>query len=144
MSRKRTWSRRCAVQALYQWELTAQEPGEVSRLFPADQDMAQADAAYFDDLFCGAVRQAEDLDAELAPLLDRAVAELDPVERAILRLGAYELAAHPEVPYKVVINEAVELAKRFGGEQGHRYVNGVLDKVAGKLRAAERRAVADR
>ncbi len=137
MSRKRTWSRRCAAQAIYQWQLTGEAPGNLRATFPADQDMAQADADYFEELFRGVVNQVETLDGHLSPLLDRTVAQVDPVERAILRLGVYELLAHPEVPYRVVINEAIELAKRFGAEQGHKYVNSVLDKVAQNLRAVE-------
>lgn len=137
MSRKRTWSRRCAAQAIYQWQVTGEAPGDLRAAFPADQDMAQADSGYFEDLFRGVVGQVEALDEYLAPVLDRTVAEVDPVERAILRLGVYELMAHPEVPYRVVINEAIELAKRFGADQGHKYVNSVLDKVAQNLRAVE-------
>ncbi|KAA3628877.1 MAG: transcription antitermination factor NusB [Proteobacteria bacterium] len=142
MSRKRTWSRRCAAQAIYQWQVTGETPGNLQATFPADQDMAQADADYFEELFRGVVGQVQELDEHLAPLLDRKVAELDPVERAILRLGAYELVAHPEVPYRVVINEAIELAKRFGADQGHKYVNSVLDKVAQHVRAVEVRGPA--
>ena len=141
MSRKRTWSRRCAAQAIYQWQLTGEVPGDLKTVFPAQQDMAQADQSYFEGLLYGVVNRVVELDNELTPLLDRKVSEVDPVERAILRLGVYELSAHPEVPYRVVINEAIELAKRFGAEQGHKYINSVLDKVAQKLRAAEVRGV---
>jgi len=141
MSRKRTWSRRCAAQAIYQWQMTGEAPGNLRAAFPAEQDMAQADPDYFEALFRGVVKQVSELDALLVPVLDRSVAEVDPVELAILRLGVYELMAHPEVPYRVVINEAIELAKRFGADQGHKYVNSVLDKVAQNLRAAEMRGV---
>lgn len=144
MSRKRTWSRRCAAQAIYQWQLTGEVPGDLKAVFPAQQDMAQADMDYFEGLLRGVVARAEALDDELAPFLDRKVNEVDPVERAILRLGVYELSAHPEVPYRVVINEAIELAKRFGAEQGHKYINSVLDKVAQKVRAVEFKAPASR
>ncbi|GAB4349384.1 MAG: transcription antitermination factor NusB [Gammaproteobacteria bacterium] len=137
MSRKRTWSRRCAAQAIYQWQITGEAPGDLKALFPAQQDLAQADMGYFEGLFRGVVARVDELDGELAPFLDRKIHEVDPVERAILRLGVYELSAHPEVPYRVVINEAIELAKRFGAEQGHKYINSVLDKVAKKLRAVE-------
>ena len=103
----------------------------------AEQDPAQTDVAYFSELVqCIPVRVAE-LDARLTPYLDRPVAELDPVELAILRIGVCELAHHPEIPFRVIINEAVELAKVFGAEQSHRYINGVLDKVARDLRRAE-------
>ena len=93
--------------------------------------------SYFQDLLRGVPTHLNELDAALSPCLDRALASVDPVERATLRLAAYELAHHPEIPYRVVINEAVELAKVFGAEEGHKYVNGVLDKLAKKLRAVE-------
>ena len=114
-----------------------QSIGEVEGQFLAEQDPAQTDVAYFSELVqCIPVRVAE-LDARLTPYLDRPVAELDPVELAILRIGVCELAHHPEIPFRVIINEAVELAKVFGAEQSHRYINGVLDKVARDLRRAE-------
>jgi len=144
MSRKRTWSRRCAAQAIYQWQLTGETPGDLKAVFPAQQDMAQADMDYFESLLRGVVSGVAELDDQLTPLLDRKIGEVDPVERAILRLGAYELSAHPEVPYRVVINEAIELAKRFGAEQGHKYINSVLDKVAQKVRAVEVRSAASK
>src|SRR6185437_7502530 len=97
----------------------------------------QADAEYFSGLLHGAIRDAEQFDHALAPLLDRAIDELSPIERGILLLSTYELKHCAEVPYRVVINEAVELAKSYGGTDGHKYVNGVLDKLAGKLRMTE-------
>ncbi len=99
--------------------------------------MARVDIDYFHELVHGVAERVYALDDEIAPFLDRELQAVDPVERAILRLGAYELMQRPEIPYRVIINESVELAKSFGGESGHRYVNGVLDKVAQKLRAAE-------
>ena len=102
-----------------------------------EQDAKRFDAAYFAELVRGVPTRLDELDSALAPCVDRALESVDPVERAILRLGAYELIEHPEIPYRVVINEAVELAKTFGAEKGHRYVNGVLDKAARALRPIE-------
>ena len=137
MSRKRSRARHHAVQALYQWQMTGQDVGDVVGQFLASQDGTKFEVDYFRDLLRGIAINLNALDAWLQPYVDRPIAQIDPVERAILRLGAYELAHHPEVPYRVVINEAVELAKVFGAEEGHKYVNGVLDKVARELRAPE-------
>jgi N utilization substance protein B len=137
MSRKRSRARHHAVQALYQWQMTGQDVGDVVGQFLASQDPAKFEVEYFRDLLRGIAGNLNALDAWLQPHVDRPIAQIDPVERAILRLGVYELAHHPEVPYRVVINEAVELAKVFGAEEGHKYVNGVLDKVARELRAGE-------
>ncbi len=130
-------ARRAALQALYQWQLAGQDLSEIEEQFRTEQDMRRVDAAYFAELLHGVPAQLARLDRELQPVLDRPIAAVDPVERAILRLGTYELACRPEVPYRVVINEAVDLAKTFGAEQGHRYVNGVLDRLARSLRATE-------
>ena len=140
MSRKRHQSRRHALQALYQWQVTGEDLGEIVNQFLADHEAGKFDVAYFRDLLTGVAKNTDTLDAHLQPLLDRDVEKVDLVERAVLRLGAYELAMHPEVPYRVVINEAVELAKVFGAEQGHRYVNGVLDKLSKTLRPFEKNA----
>ena len=137
MSRKRSRSRRLALQALYQWQVTGDDLGEIINHFLADNQERAFEVDYFRDLVRGVPSRLDELDKALAEHLDRPVEEVDLVERALLRLGAYELLAHPEVPYRVVINEAVELAKTFGAEQSHRYVNGVLDKVARRLRAPE-------
>ena len=137
MSRRRSKARSRAIQAIYQWQMTGQEIGAIRDHFLAEHPMDGVDKDYFRELVCGVVQQVYALDDEITPFLDRDLQEVDPVERAILRLGAFELAQRPEIPYRVVINEAVELAKSFGGEAGHRYVNGILDKVAGKLRGAE-------
>ncbi len=130
-------ARQAAVQALYQWQLTSQAPGDIEQHFISDHDLRGIDVEYFHELVREVPLHLHELDDHLAPSLDRGIDEVDPVERAILRLGAYELEFRIEVPYKVVINEAVELAKTFGAEHGHKYVNAVLDKVALKLRAAE-------
>ena len=136
-SKARSKARRYAVQAIYQWQVGGHLIAEVEAQFLADQDLSRADVAYFSELVrCISTHTAE-LDAHLAPFLDRSITELDPVELAVLRIGACELAYHLEIPFRVVINEAVELAKVFGAEQSHRYINGVMDKVARNLRRAE-------
>lgn len=130
-------ARRSAVQALYQWQVTQQSPGEIESHFLADDALADADLEYFRHLVHEIPLHLQALDDKLSPHVDRSVAEIDPVERAILRLGAFELAFHPEIPYRVVLNEAVELAKTYGAEHGHKYVNAVLDRVALTSRADE-------
>ena len=137
MSKPRSKARRLAVQALYQWQLTGQTAYDIGQQFAQDQDLKGSDRDYFEELLTQVPRYAEELDEYLAPMLDRPLKEVDPVERAILRLGVYELRYRKDVPYRVVINESIELAKTFGGEQGHKYVNSILDLVAKKLRAAE-------
>ncbi|MEM7377416.1 MAG: transcription antitermination factor NusB [Pseudomonadota bacterium] len=133
-------ARRLAIQALYQWEMTgdgvvdivaqcaAREPGRI----PVDQ-------AYFEALVRGVAGSINTLDAEYERCLDRPVDQLDPIERAVLRAGTWEFLNRMDIPYRVVINESVELAKVFGAEDGHKYINGVLDKLAKHLRAAETR-----
>ena len=134
MSRKRSRARSYAVQALYQWQVTAQNVSDIVNQFLAEQDPRKFEVSYFRDLVHGIPGQVSRLDEALGPYLDRPMEQVDLVERAILRLAAYELMQHPEIPYRVVINESVELAKTYGAEQGHRYVNGVLDKIARVLR----------
>lgn len=140
MSEKRSQARRHAVQAIYQWQMAGQDVGEIANQFLEEQALEGFDVPYFQDLLQGVPQHLCELDELLKPALDRAIESVDPVERAVLRLGTYELRYKPEVPYRVVINEAVELAKVFGAEQGHRYVNGVLDQVAKKARAGEIKA----
>lgn len=138
MASRRSNARQSALQALYQWQVTQQAPAEIERQFLEDLvDPNEIEVTLFHTLLHGIPAHRAELDQALAPLLDRPVEEVDPVERAILRLGAFELQHSPEIPYRVVINEAVELAKLFGAEQGHRYVNGVLDRLARRLRSAE-------
>lgn len=134
---KRAWARRCAVQALYEWQITGQDPAQIAAQFLADEDLRKADPNYFQELVRQVPARVAEIDAALEPFLDRPLEQVDPVERAILRIGGYELTQHPELAYRIVINEAVELAKVFGAEQGHRYVNGVLDKLARAVRAVE-------
>ena len=140
MSHKRHKSREFALRALYQWQVTGQDVGDIVNQYLASNDVRKFDVPYFQDIFRGVPTHLDELDAHLDPLLDRGVEQVDLVERALLRLGAYELQHHPEIPYRVVINEAVELAKEYGAEKGHRYVNGVLDKLSESLRSLERRA----
>jgi N utilization substance protein B len=133
-------ARRAAVQALYQWHLTGQAPGEIENHFILGHEMEDVDIEYFHQLVREIPLHRHELDDHILPHLDRKLNEVDPVELACLRLGAYEFEFHPEIPYKVVLNEAVELAKTFGAEHGHKYVNAILDKVAHKLRSDELRA----
>ncbi len=137
MTGKRSKARHHALQALYQWQLTGQDVSDIDNQFLTEQDVKTFEVPYFKELLHGVPANLHALDEQLSPLLDRALASVDPVERAILRLGAYELMCHPEVPFRVAIDEAVELAKIFGAEQGHKYVNGVLDKMAQKVRRSE-------
>ncbi len=130
-------ARQAAVQAIYQWQLTQQLPSKIEDHLSLDHELHDVDMDFFHHLVAEIPSHLHELDDHLTPYLDRELEEVDPVERAILRIGAYELAFHPEIPYKVILNEAVELAKTFGAEHGHKYVNAVLDQVARKLRTAE-------
>lgn len=143
-------ARELAVQGLYQWQMTGKSISAVEAEFrsqAADDDipdhenwlkvMEIADLALFHELLHNVVRFRAELDAQISPLLDRRLEELDPIELAILRIGAYELSRRLEVPYRAVINEGVELAKSFGATDGHKYVNSILDKLAGRLRSTE-------
>ncbi|MBE2294818.1 MAG: transcription antitermination factor NusB [Phycisphaerales bacterium] len=134
---KRGWARRCAVQALYQWQLTGQSPSQIETHFLANEDLSKADPSYFRELVHQVPVHVTEIDAALEPLLDRPLIQVDPVECAILRIGGYELLQRPDISYRIVLNEAIELAKVFGAEQGHRFVNGVLDKLARSVRAVE-------
>jgi N utilization substance protein B len=135
--RARAAARRCAVQALYQWQMTGHPWQDVINDFLSQQELKKADNAYFRELVTGAINGAAELDLILEPLLDRPLKELDPIEHAILLVGVYELKHMLGAPWRVVINEAVELAKLYGAEQGHRFVNGVMDKAARQLRPCE-------
>lgn len=130
-------SRELALQGLYEWLLNRTDAGVVEAHLRDAQGFNKADKAHFDALLHGAIREEATLTACVQPFLDRPVAELSPVERAALLVGAYELTHCIDIPYRVVINEAVELTKTFGGMDGYKYVNGVLDKVAAQLRATE-------
>lgn len=133
----RSRARRRALQAIYAWQLSAASATSLIEQFRHEQDMEIADIGYFEDLVQGVLKHSDELDAALVGYLDREMAQVDPIERAVLRIGAYELRHRPDVPYRVVINEAIETAKRFGAEHGHTYVNGVLDKAAADWRPVE-------
>jgi len=137
MSSAKTKARQCAVQALYQWQMTGQNISVIERQFHEDDRLKNAQKSYFSDIFHGIPRELDKIDAAIAAFVDRGVEDIDPVERAILRIGAYELMHKVDVPYRVVINEGVELAKSFGADGSHKYVNGVLDKVAQQQRKIE-------
>ncbi len=126
-------ARECTVQALYSWYVSQNDVAEVELSFVTEQDLKGVDVPYFRKLFRGTVANLDAVDATMATFLDRTSEELTPIEKAILRLAVYELRFELDVPYKVVINEAIELAKSFGAEDSHRYINGVLDKVAPAL-----------
>lgn len=130
-------SRELALQGLYQWLLNRNDIGVIQAHLHDAQGFNKADREHFDALLGGAVREEERLTGAFAPFLDRPVDELSPIERAALLIGSYELVHCIDIPYKVVINEAVELTKTFGGVEGYKYVNGVLDKVAAQVRAPE-------
>jgi N utilization substance protein B len=134
----RALARRLAVQALYRWQLNAAPFQELLSEFASDADMPRADGAYFRALVQQAIDEHAALDAALAPFLARAAAELDPVEHAVLLIAAVELRHRPQVPFRVVIDEAVGLARRFGATDGHKFVNGVLDRAARAWRTDER------
>lgn len=130
-------ARRFAVQALYQWQLAGANLAQIEAEFRVDNDMSKVDLEYFHDILHGVPREKSELDDKFLPFLDRRLDELTPVELAILRLSTYEMAHRIDVPYKVVINEAVELSKTFGANDAHKYVNGVLDKLAQRERMVE-------
>ncbi|MDG6363771.1 transcription antitermination factor NusB [Glaesserella parasuis] len=126
-------ARECAVQALYSWYISQNSIEQVELAFVTDQDMQGVDMPYFRKLLRSTVENVDVIDDILRPYLDRADNELDPIERTILRLAGYELKFELDVPYKVAINEAIEVAKVFGSDDSHKYVNGVLDKLAPAL-----------
>ena len=127
-------ARRCVLQGLYQWHMTKEEAREIVNQFIAYQPVSRIDLDYFKALIYGVIESAQHLDRRFEPILDRPLIQLDPIELAILRLSTYELVERIDIPLRVVINEGVELAKTFGGEQSHRYINGILDKLATSLR----------
>ncbi len=130
-------ARYLALQALYQWHVSKATAHEIESQFLTDQDTTKVDKLYFHELLHQVTDRLEEIDGALEPLLDRPIKDLTPVEKAILRMGTYELLHRIDVPGRVIINEGVELAKSFGASEGHRYVNGVLDKLARHLRQSE-------
>ena len=133
----RTHSRAAAVQALYQALVNDQAPEKAALDFVTAENSDKMDVKYFNELVSGVSKDTAAIDAELAYAVDRDLDSIDPVECSILRIAVYEFINRPDIPYRVVLNEAVELAKAFGGEKGHKYVNGVLDKMGSKLRSVE-------
>ncbi|HZF19632.1 MAG TPA: transcription antitermination factor NusB [Burkholderiales bacterium] len=138
MKSARRRSRELAVQGLYAWQLTGEGASGLQTQLAQSKDFAKADSKYLARLLEGTIEDAFALEGIIAPMLDRKPKELSPVERGILLLAAFELKNAPDIPFRVVINEAVELAKEFGGTDGHKYVNGVLDKLVAELRPGER------
>lgn len=131
-------ARRFAVQALYSWQIAGGTAAEIEAYYLRENDMCKTDVGYFHELLRSVIDKAAELDALYMVFLDRPLKEIDPVERAILRIGVFELQHRPEVPVRVAINEGIELAKLFGAtDDSHKYVNGILDKVARRLRAPE-------
>jgi len=139
-ARARARARRLTLQGLYQWQLSDALPADIIVQFYANQNTKDTDTDYFEELLRGAITGSDKLAAAFTPYLDRPPTQLDPIERAILLLSTYELSARPDVPYRVVLNEAVELARKFGAEDSHKYINAVLDKTAAELRRSERAA----
>ena len=137
MSQARTNARKACVQALYQWQMTGQSLVEIERQFNEEDRLKDAQKSYFVELFHGVPKNLDVIDAALTEFVDRPVDQIDPVERAILRIGAYELLQRPDMPFKVILNEAINLAKCFGADGSHKYVNGILDKLAQQKRQIE-------
>ena len=134
---KRRKARRYAVQGIYHWQLTDTHPAEVYQFMLDDVNLNKTDLPYMEELITKVPEFVDEIDEALVPSLSRKMSEVDPVERAILRIATYELLKHPEIPYRVVINEAIEQAKTFGAEDGHKFVNGVMDKISSELRSLE-------
>jgi N utilization substance protein B len=137
---KRRKGRRYDVQGVYQWQLTENNPQSIYESMLVDVNINKTDLPYMEELITKVPANIDEIDQILSPKLSRTLEEVDPVERAILRIAVYELLKHVEIPYRVVINEAIEQAKTFGAEDGHKFVNGVLDKVSAKVRALEVKA----
>lgn len=134
---ERRKARHYGMQALYQWHMAGAPLNDIEAEFRADYDFSHVDLEYFQALLHGVPACVDELEASLAPLLDRKLEELDPIERTLLRMGAFELRERLDVPWKVAINEAVALARKFGATDSHKYINGVLDRLARELRKVE-------
>ncbi|MEO1889008.1 MAG: transcription antitermination factor NusB [Cycloclasticus sp.] len=140
MSSPKSNARLVALQALYQWQMTGQNLQEICQQFENDPKTPKYQKAYFELLLTGVVDKLGELDTAISEFTTRSIEKIDPIEKAVLRLGSYELMFKPEVPYRVAINEAINLAKSFGSEKSHAYVNSILDKVAKKHRSVEIKA----
>ena len=136
----RSRARRLALQALYQWQIAKAPLNQIEAQFRSDNDFRNVDEDYFSAIIHGVPSHVSQLDEIMSDALDRPLAQLDPVELAALRIGCFELMNRKDIPYRVVINEAIELVKRFGAQDSHRYINGILDKLAPRLRADEVKA----
>jgi N utilization substance protein B len=134
---QRRRARRLLIQALYQWQMASSPVSQIEAEFRVDNDMTKVDVAYFSELLRAITARIGDLDKLIEPAIQRDIKVIDPIELAILRLGAFEMKERLDVPYRVVINEGVELVKRFGGTDGHRFINSVLDRLASELRQVE-------
>ena len=130
-------SREFALQCIYQWQYTGAKASQVLKNLSELDGFAQADAEFLSAELSGAIAAADDLRARIEPFVDRKWEEISPVEKGILLIGAWEMVHQPEIPYRVTINEAIELGKKFGGTDGHKYVNGVLDRLAASVRGDE-------
>ena len=137
MSSARRRSRELALQGLYQWQFTGVAPAQLIKNLAELDGFAKADREFLETELRGTIQESETLRTRLEPLADRKWEEVSPIERAILLMGAWELVHRPDIPYRATINEAIELGKRFGGTEGHKYVNGVLDRLAKDVRAEE-------
>jgi len=143
-SKGRILARQSAMQAIYQWQMTGYDLSEIERQFVEEHGLGNADVQYFNELLHEVPKRLDVIDAALKEFVDRAIAGIDPVERALLRIGTYELMFRPEVPFKDVLNECINLAKEFGAHHSHKYINGILDRIAHKTREAEIAALGKR
>lgn len=139
-NQRRSMARRLAMQALYQWHLTDHPAGQICLQFKDDIDYPKVDSAYFDRIVHEVIARHEELDGYLAPHIVRGIETLDPVSHAVLQIAAWEMVFEPSVPFKVVINEAVSLTKKFGATDAYKMINGVVDKLASQFRAMESKA----
>lgn len=137
LAAERRKARHYAMQALYQWLMAGAQLNTIEAEFRAEYDFSHVDLEYFQAILHGVPANVDELEGVFEPLLDRKIDDLDPIERTLLRMGTFELKERIDVPYKVVINEAIALTKKFGATDAHKYINGVLDKVARELRKAE-------
>ena len=134
---ERRRARQFAVQAIYQWQITQLNVGQIIDQFSVDQDLSKTDVPYFKELLAGVINKTDALDDKLAPYLSRKIEDVDMVDKAILRLAMFELTYRTDVPHKVVLNEAIELAKDFATDESYKFVNGVLDKALRSLKLRE-------
>ncbi len=136
-SQMRVFARRSAMQAVYQWQLTGYDLAEIERQFVEEHGLGHGDPAYFSELLHEIPKKLDSIDAAIGEFTDRSINSIDPVERAVLRIGSYELLYRIDLPYRVILNECINLTKIFGAVHGHKYVNGILDRIAHKTRSVE-------